>query len=123
MQKFTRRASLAALFAVPVAGALAANVPAVESVTGEMIDLGSFEAKQSPRNYAGIHARSCALEGFAQGVLTADGKVYQIVGDYTANANAKLLPFYLVLTVTATGEIGEKDGRMTIMATDIKAKT
>jgi hypothetical protein len=123
MEKFTRRASFAALLAVPAALALTPQASAeVQSVTGQMIDLGGFETKQSRQNYTGIHARACALEGFAQGVLTSDGKVYQIVGDYAANANAKLLPFYLVSSVTVTGEIAEKDGRMTIMATDIKAK-
>jgi hypothetical protein len=120
MDMFSKRASFAALFG-PLAGASAERAAAgVQTITGVMIDLGAFEAKQSANYYMGIHARACALEGFVQGVLTSDGKVYQIVGDYTLNANAKLLPFYLASSVTVTGPVDEKDGRMTIAATEIK---
>lgn len=120
MNTFSKRASFAALLA-PVVDALAARAAAgVQTITGVMIDLGAFESKEPASRYTGIHARACALEGFVQGVLTSDGKVYQIVGDYTLNANAKLLPFYLVSSVKVTGQVDQKDGRMTIAATEIK---
>jgi hypothetical protein len=60
-------------------------------------------------------------EGNPVGVVTADGKVYQLTGDITANNNTKVAPL-LAKTVTVTGDVSEKDG-MTMLsanATDVK---
>ena len=124
MKEFSRRKTFAAIIGAPILAALPQTLSAsVETVTGPLIDLGCYENGRPAREYTGIHARACALEGFFEGVLASDGKVYQIVGSYTENANAKLLPFYMTRAVTVTGEVGQKDGRMTIAATEVKPVT
>jgi hypothetical protein len=41
------------------------------------------------------------------------------VGALTANSNAKLVP-HMAQTVTISGEVTEKDGRLTIAADDLR---
>ena len=123
MESLNRRQSFGPLLAVPLVGLVLSRASAdTVTVTGRMIDLGSFESNQPVSDYTGIHARACALEGFTQAVLSSGAKVYKIVGDYTASANAKLLPFYLFPAVTVTGEVGEEDGRMTINVAHIEGR-
>lgn len=62
----------------------------------------------------GAHAMAKARAGAVMAVLADDGP-YVVVGDYTANANAKLLDF-VTRRVEAKGAIGEQDGRKTIRA-------
>ena len=52
-------------------------------------------------------------------LVTADGSVYKIVGDYAANDNAKLIPM-LSVPVEATGEVTEKDGAKELKITAMK---
>ena len=91
-----------------------------QTVTGQLIDIGNYVDGHPPSQYAGVHGRACALEGFEVGLLTTDGKVYHITGDVTANKNAKLAAHMLAKTVTVTGDASEKDGQMMIAATDVK---
>ena len=100
-----------------------AAVPAIGqgmTVTGQLVDLYNYAAGRSANQYSGLHARACAIEGFDVGILTPDGKVYKITGDFTANANAKLIPHMLAKTVTVTGDVSQKDGWTLIAATDVK---
>jgi hypothetical protein len=110
----------------PVAGVLAASLAfgKSETVTGQLIDLACFsQDKDNTGNHhkhQGLNcARACAMEGFAVGILTPDGRVYEVTGELTADSNAKLVP-HMAQTVTLTGEVGEKDGKMTIAANDLK---
>jgi len=107
----------AALFLVALATPAFAET---KTITGQLIDIGGYAEGRPASDYAGVHGRACALEGFEVGVLTSDGKVYHVTGDMTAHANAKLLPYFLAKTATVTGDVSEKDGQMMIGASDIK---
>lgn len=59
-------------------------------------------------------AKACAGRGEPVAVYTADGGVYLVTGEYSANKNAKLLDF-MGKMVEVTGEVTkDKDGKMTI---------
>ena len=95
-----------------------------ESVTGQLIDLACYSLDKANtgnhHQHQGLNcARACALEGFAVGILTADGRVYEITGEWTANSNAKLVP-HMAQTVTLTGEVREENGKLTIAANDLR---
>ncbi len=74
----------------------------------------------------GKNGYTCALatvkwEGNPAGMLTADGKVYQIAGGLTANNNEKLWPI-LGHTVTISGEVTQAPARIpTITASEAKS--
>jgi hypothetical protein len=114
----------AVLIGVLLFVALAApSFAAPQSVTGKVIDLACFALDRS--NTGITHkgkgydcAQNCAREGFAVGLLTTDGKIYQITGDLAANKNAKLVP-HMSHTVTITGDVTEKDGQTMISASDL----
>jgi hypothetical protein len=91
-----------------------------KSVTGQLVDLGTYESGFSVSQYTGVHARACALEGFPVGILTPDGKVYQVTGEPAAHTNAKLVPHFMAKSVTITGDVTDKSGIATIAASDIK---
>jgi hypothetical protein len=95
-----------------------------ETVTGQLIDLACYSLDKdntgNHHKHQGLNcARACALEGFAVGILTPDGRVYEVTGELTANSNAKLVP-HMAQTVTLTGEVREKDGKTTLAANDLK---
>ena len=89
-----------------------------ETVTGEVISLSCYFQNKANVGNAG---RICAIatvkwEGNPAGLLTANGKVYQLAGGLVANNNAKVVPL-LGHTVTVTGDVYEKQG-MTMIAAD-----
>jgi hypothetical protein len=100
------------------------------TVTGQLVDLYCYS--QDKANTGNAHkgkglgggikgyicGRACALEGFPVGVLTADGKVYKVAGELTANSNAKLAP-HIAQTVRITGDVSEDGGIMVITAADL----
>jgi hypothetical protein len=95
-----------------------------EAVTGQLIDLACYSLdKGNTGNHhkgQGLNcARACAAEGFAVGILTSDGRVYEVTGELTANSNAKLVP-HMAQTVTLTGEVREENGKMTIAAGELR---
>jgi hypothetical protein len=95
-----------------------------ETVSGQLIDLACYSRdKDNTGNHhknMGLNcARACALEGFAVGLLTPAGTVYQVTGGLAANSNAKLVP-HMGEQVTLTGEVSDRDGRKTIVANDIR---
>jgi hypothetical protein len=53
------------------------------------------------------------------GILTADGKVYQLAGGLVANNNANIAP-HVSHTVTISGDVVEKDGVQMLTASDLK---
>jgi hypothetical protein len=119
-----RKAAAVLISAVLVVAIAAPAFAKPEAVTGQLIDLacymldkGNTENMHKGRGYS--CAQACAREGFQMGLLAADGKVYVVTGDLAANKNAKLVP-HMAHTVTITGEVSEKDGMMTITASDLK---
>ena len=64
-------------------------------------------------------AWACARwEGQPLGLLTDDGKLYQLAGGIVGDNNAKVAP-HVTHTVTITGEVAEKDGILTLTASDL----
>ena len=96
-----------------------------QTVTGKLVDLACYSlnkeetANAHRRGAAIICAQACAREGFAVGLLTDTGKVYEVKGGLAANLNAKLVP-HMSHTVTISGQIGEADGMAAITADELK---
>jgi len=108
---------LAAALATP---AVAAN----QTVTGKIVDIDYYARTKNGRgkgldeNLIAARA-SVRWEGMPAGIVTADGKAYQITGGVTANSNVKIAE-YLGKTVTVTGEVSEKDGMTMISVDEVK---
>ncbi len=106
---------------------LAIGAPAfakTETLTGTLVDIACYSKDKA--NTTNAHkgmsetcAQDCAKMGMPVGLLTSDGKVYQVTGDLAANKNAKLVP-HMSHTVELTGDVSEKDGKMMIAANDLK---
>jgi hypothetical protein len=117
-----RRHVAALVIAACVLGAAMPMLAAPETITGEVISLSCY---MNDKTKIGRKGYTCALatvkwEGNPAGLLTADGKVYQIAGGLTANNNEKLWPI-LGHTVTITGETSQTPGMMpTITAAEAK---
>jgi hypothetical protein len=95
-----------------------------ETITGKLVDLSCYAVnkEQTGNAHKGkglICGQACAREGFPVGLLTADGKVYQVTGELAAHENAKLVP-HIAQTVTITGDVSEKDGLAVIAASELK---
>jgi len=95
-----------------------------KTVTGKLVDLACYG--QNKENTENAHkgkgydcGKACAREGFPVGILTSDGKVYQVSGDLAAHANAKLVP-HIAETVTITGDVSEKGGIAVITSNELK---
>jgi hypothetical protein len=94
---------------------------ATQALTGEVISLSCY---WNDKTLIGRKGATCALatvkwEGNPAGLLTADGKTYQIAGGLAANNNAKLWPV-LGHTVTITGDVQTVEGMPTMVADDVK---
>ena len=100
--------ALAGLVLAPVA----AQDKTEKTITGEVIDIKCHQGKGHE-----ACATSCVKRGEAAGIKVGE-EVYMIVGDFTADKNAKLVEF-VAKDVTATGEIGQADGHKTIKVTKI----
>jgi len=108
-------AAMAAL-AMPAFGGVAADL----TVKGEVVDVACSTAKKEAGRGA-AHANCamvCAKKGQPVGILTSDA-VYNVVGDYAANNNAKMLDF-VAKNVIVVGEVTEKDGVKSINVKSIK---
>src|SRR5262245_4781245 len=118
-----QRNVVALMVASIVASSAAPFGAAPETITGEVISLTCY---MNDKTNIGRKGYTCTLatgkwEGKPAGLLTADGKVYQITGGLTANNNEKLWPI-LGHTVTITGEVTQTPGAMlTITASDAKS--
>ncbi len=90
-------------------------IAATSHVKGEVISIMCYEGhgKEGTGKAHLSCATSCAKKGYALGILTTEGTVYQIAGPLTADNSATLQPF-LSTSVTATGDVTEKDGKKTI---------
>jgi hypothetical protein len=96
----------------------------IETVTGQVVDLYCYNVETKAN--AGMdhqQGRNCAYacmrwEGQPVGIVTADGKVYQLAGGLVADSNAKIVP-HLTHTVTIMGDVTDKDGVMLLTANDV----
>lgn len=94
------------------------------TVSGKLVDLACY--RMNSQNIANAHVnrgwncgRSCALEGYPVGVVTSDGKVYQVIGELASHSNAKLQA-HIGETVSITGDVSEKGGLTLISASNLK---
>ncbi len=103
-----------------LAGIVLAPVAAQDkekTIRGEVIDIKCHQGKGHE-----ACATRCVKSGQAAGIKVGE-EVYMIVGDFTADKNAKLVEF-VAKDVDATGEIGEAEGHKTIKVSKIAlAKT
>lgn len=100
---------------------------ATETVKGRIVDVTCYKMEKSKAS--GEHmmseedAKNCALECAKEGkpmaLLTAEGEVYELTGGLAADKNAKIIP-HVAHVVEVTGDVTEKDGKMTIAADSLK---
>jgi hypothetical protein len=120
---------LAGLAATAIALALGATAFAkVETVQGTLVDQGCYRADKT--NTGEKHtmqsgpmencATACAKGGLPVALVTTDGRLYTVTGDYAARKNEKLLA-HMAHTVELTGNVTtDKDGLMKIAATNLR---
>jgi hypothetical protein len=88
------------------------------TVKGQLIDQECYLMEKKVDADATC-AVSCAKSGKPVALLTADGKVYEVTGRLAANKNAKLAD-HMLHTVEITGDVVEKDGKLSIAADSLK---
>jgi hypothetical protein len=126
-KEFSMRRIFSGLTAVAFVVAFGAPLMAkTETVKGKIVDVGCY--KMDKTNTGNTHkmpkemaecATACAKEGKPMALLTADGKVYELTGGLAADNNAKIIP-HIAHTVEVTGDVSEKDGKMTISSDALK---
>jgi hypothetical protein len=116
------RKVLASLSAFAVVAFLGVSLRADSTtVKGEVIDVMCHMKKAS--NVGADHADcalSCAKKGAVMAIMTSDGAIYTITGDYAADNNKMLLDF-VAKNVEASGNVTETDGKKVIDVTSMKA--
>lgn len=116
------RKILSLVGAVAFAASLSVPAFAADTVKGKVIDTvcyGKMGAKAASAGHAACNLK-CAKNGNTMAILTSDGTVYDITGEYAENKNEKLIEF-VNKDVTAEGTVSEADGKKTIAATSITA--
>jgi hypothetical protein len=109
---------------------LALGAPAfatTETVKGQIVDQSCYKMDKSntgkdhkmPKGDTTDCAISCAKAGRPMALLTSDGKVYELTGGLAAEKNAKIIA-HISHTVEVTGDVTEKDGKMSIAADSLK---
>jgi type 1 fimbria pilin len=122
MRKLFAAAAVATFVLALSAPAFAADM----TVKGQVVDQTCFlKDKANTGNDHGNMgdmkdcATICAKKGQPMAILTEDGKLYQITGGLAADKNAKLIA-HISHTVEITGDVTEKDGKMSIAADTLK---
>lgn len=97
---------------------------AVETIKGQLVDQSCYMKDKTNTGLAhkGMSedcAAMCAKKGMPVALVTAEGKVYTIGGDLAADNNAKLVA-HMSHTIEVTGDVAEKDGKMTVAGTALK---
>jgi hypothetical protein len=114
-------AAVAITFSAPL-------VAKTETVKGQIVDVSCYTMDKAnnkgkdhkmPKGDTADCATACAKAGRPMALLTEDGKVYTITGGLAADKNAKIVP-HVAHTVEITGDVEEKDGKMTIDADNLK---
>jgi hypothetical protein len=113
----------AALAGLAIMASVAPTFAKTETVTGQVIDLVCYSQNKANTGMDHTNGRECALacakwEAQPVGLLTADGKMYQLAGGLVAKNNAKIAG-HITHTVTVTGEVTEKDGISMLAADDL----
>jgi hypothetical protein len=99
-----------------------------ETVKGKIVDVSCYNMDKAnnagkdhkmPKGDTADCAAACAKNGRPMALLTDDGKVYVLTGGLASDKNAKIIP-HIAHTVEVTGEVGEKDGKMTIESDSLK---
>ena len=93
-----------------------------QTVTGKVVDLSCFNV-ETKANSGMDHVpqgRECAYAcvkwwGQPVGIVTADGKVYQLAGGLVADNNARIAP-HVTHTVTIRGDVTPLDGILVLSA-------
>src|SRR5262249_24907251 len=92
-----------------------------ETVTGKVIDLVCYAKNKTNTGLDHDDGRVCATacikwEGNPAGIVTADGKVYQLIGGVLGKNNSKIAD-HIAHTVTIAGNVYVKDG-MTMLSAE-----
>jgi hypothetical protein len=92
-----------------------------ETVTGKVVDLVCYARNKANTELDHDQGRVCAKacirwEGNPAGIVTADGKAYQLTGGVLGKNNSKIAE-HIAHTVTITGNVYEKDS-MTMLSAD-----
>jgi len=109
---------------------IALGAPALaktETVKGQIVDVTCYKMDKSntgvdhkmPKGDTKDCAIGCAKAGRPMAILTEDGKVYELAGGLAADKNAKIVP-HVGHTVEVTGDVMDHDGKMMIMADNLK---
>ena len=82
-----------------------------QTVTGTVVSLSCYFSDKKNIGKAGMLCELATVkyEGNPVGIVTEDGKVYQLAGDIVANNNAKVVPL-LSKVVRLTGDVTQKAG-------------
>jgi len=110
--QFCKRGAICALLAGFCAPVSMARAAATQAVTGEVVDLMCYldhGAKGAGHASCGT---KCISSGGPVGLLTADNKLYLIIGDHKP-INAQLAPL-AAKTITVTGKVVQRNGVMMI---------
>jgi hypothetical protein len=105
----------------------ATRAAADQTITGRVVSL-SYYGQNKARPGGGLDQRlgearsSVKWEGMPAGIVTADGKAYQVTGGLAANNNAKIAEL-LGRTVTVAGQVSEQQGMLFISADSVKPAT
>lgn len=102
---------------------LAVPAFAADTVKGQVVDTTCYSKVGAQKVASAGHAAcnlKCAKMGNQMAILTSDGTVYDITGQYAENKNAKLIPF-VSKEVEAEGTVSEANGHKTIEVTKIHA--
>jgi hypothetical protein len=100
----------------------------METVTGVLVDQECYKENKAnvKQKHAMKHgpiencATSCAKKGQPVALVTPEGKIYLVIGQYTTNKNSNLVAF-MSHNVAMTGSVSvAKDGSATISAIAIK---
>jgi hypothetical protein len=99
-----------------------------ETVKGKIVDVSCYTMDKAnnagkdhkmPKGDTPDCAIGCAKAGRPMAILTDDGKVYELTGGLAADKNAKIVP-HVAHTVEVTGDVTEKDGKMSIASDSLK---
>jgi len=93
------------------------------TVTGTLIDLYCYAQDKNDTGMNHGQEKECAwacvkYTGMPVGVLTAEGRTYEITGSWVANNNAKIAQ-YITQKARVTGPVSLRDGMATINATEL----
>ncbi|MBI6546074.1 MAG: hypothetical protein HY692_04725 [Cyanobacteria bacterium NC_groundwater_1444_Ag_S-0.65um_54_12] len=102
--------------------ALMGGVPVMgqpTTLSGEIVDLVCYQSAGATSGQHSLCARVCALKGGPVGLLTGDGKVYQILPAKAGMPVSDDVLDAIATKVTVTGNVNERGSLPTIAITKI----